>query len=157
MSIIIYIKLNMSFVLTFLTLIQYSKAHFSLFPCSSVYNFPLPTVRYLPPSTIHLFILFFFLDLFIFWERESAWEWVWEGGEGERESQTDALLSMEPNVGLDLMTLRSWPELKSKVRHLTNRLSHPGAPQSIYLFFQPPVYRKNRFRTINPYFPVLVF
>ena len=28
-------------------------------------------------------------------------------GQGERESQADSLLSMDPNVGLDHMTLRS--------------------------------------------------
>ena len=48
-------------------------------------------------------------------------------GEGERESQADSVLSMEPNVGLNFMTLRPWPKLKPKSRML-NWLSHPGAP-----------------------------
>ena len=40
-----------------------------------------------------------------------------EGGQRERERKTpaDASLSLEPNVGLDLKTLRSWPELKPRV------------------------------------------
>ena len=36
-------------------------------------------------------------------------------GEGERESQADSPLSMEPDMGLDLTTLKSWPEPKSRV------------------------------------------
>lgn len=38
----------------------------------------------------------------------------------ERESQVDSALSVEHDMGLDLMTLRSWPELKSRVECLTN-------------------------------------
>ena len=59
------------------------------------------------------------------WERERAWAcaWVEGGAEGEgevvRESQADSLLSTEPDAGLNLTTLRSWPELKSTVRRLT--------------------------------------
>ena len=41
-------------------------------------------------------------------------------GEVWEEGQTCAVLSMEPDVGLDFMTLRSRPELKSRVGHLTN-------------------------------------
>ena len=37
--------------------------------------------------------------------------------EGERESQADSALSVEPNMRLHLMTLSSWPELKSRVGH----------------------------------------
>lgn len=33
---------------------------------------------------------------------------------------------VEPNVGLELVTLRLRPELRPRVRHLTNR-THPGA------------------------------
>ena len=40
--------------------------------------------------------------------------------EGERESQADFPLSMEPDMGLDLMTLRSQPELKPRIRCSTN-------------------------------------
>lgn len=43
------------------------------------------------------------------------------GGQMEkRESQADSVLSAEPNSELDLMILRSWLELKSRVRWLTN-------------------------------------
>ena len=37
------------------------------------------------------------------------------GKEREREFQTDSLLKAEPNMGLDLTTLSSPPELKSRV------------------------------------------
>jgi len=40
--------------------------------------------------------------------------------EGERESHADSLLSAEPHTTIDLRTLRSWPELKSRVRCLTD-------------------------------------
>ena len=40
--------------------------------------------------------------------------------ERERISQDDSLLSAESNVGLNPMTLRSWPELNSQVRCLTD-------------------------------------
>ena len=45
---------------------------------------------------------------------------VREGTEGERESQADSALSTEPDEGLNLMTLKSWPGPKSRVRCLTN-------------------------------------
>ena len=40
-------------------------------------------------------------------EKESCVEGMGVGAEGERESQADSLLSMEPNTGLYLITLRS--------------------------------------------------
>ena len=43
------------------------------------------------------------------------------GIQRERESQVNSLLSTEHDMGLDLMTLRSGPELKLRVGHLTNR------------------------------------
>ena len=43
------------------------------------------------------------------------------GSERERENpQADSLLSTKPYTGLNLRTLRSWPELKSRVRCLTH-------------------------------------
>ena len=45
-----------------------------------------------------------YLILFI-WERERENEQGGARGEGERESQADSMPSMEPNVGLDPMTL----------------------------------------------------
>ena len=52
----------------------------------------------------------------LFWERER--EQGWEA-EGRRESQADFMLSVEPDAGLNLMTLRSWLEPKSRGRCLT--------------------------------------
>ena len=51
--------------------------------------------------------------------REHEW---WGGAEGdrERESQADSVLNIELMGGLDLKTLRSWPELKLRVRGLAN-------------------------------------
>ena len=67
-----------------------------------------------------LFALYFylcFLKIYLF-ERECEWR---EGQrERETESQADSLLSTEPATGLDPTTLRSWPEPKSRVSHLTD-------------------------------------
>ena len=41
-------------------------------------------------------------------------------GERERESQADSTPSLEPDAGLDFMTLRSWPEPQSHVRYSTD-------------------------------------
>ena len=70
------------------------------------------------------FIVLFFKDLFIYFrERESR------GGQRERE-RISSRLSTE-HVELDLETLRSWPELESRVKsQVLNRLSHSGTPYS---------------------------
>ena len=49
---------------------------------------------------------------------------------GARESQADSALSLESDAGLDTTTLRSWPEPKPRVRHLTD-----GATQVPLLYF----------------------
>ena len=71
-----------------------------------------------------LFSNFLFLkkDYIYLFERESEREWAWAGwrAEGERESQADSVPSTEPNAGLHLTTLRSWPEPKSRVQRLTD-------------------------------------
>ena len=54
--------------------------------------------------------------LFIFLVRECMQAGA--GAKGERKYQAGSELSMEPAVGLDLKTLRSWPELKSRVESL---------------------------------------
>lgn len=40
--------------------------------------------------------------------------------EQRRESQADSPLSVEPDAGLGLRTVRSQPELKPRVGHVTN-------------------------------------
>ena len=53
-------------------------------------------------------------------------------GEKEREeSQEDSPQSMEPDTGLDLMTLRLSPELKSRVGHLM--MEQPRCPEAMFL------------------------
>ena len=52
-------------------------------------------------------------------ERESKRKARRVRGRG-RETSVDSALSVEPNVGLDLMTPRSQCELKPRVRHSTN-------------------------------------
>lgn len=55
------------------------------------------------------FFCFLLKILFIYSEKEREREsvYVQVGAEGERESQADSWLSMEPDMGLKLMTLRS--------------------------------------------------
>lgn len=61
---------------------------------------------------------YLFIIIIFFKERESA---SWEGQrEKGRESQADSMPSTEPNAELDLTTLRSGPEPKSRVRRLTD-------------------------------------
>ena len=63
----------------------------------------------------------FLKDLFIYELRE-----IKEKGRGrERESQADSPLSVEPDMRLDLTTLRSGPEPKTKSQRL-KQLSPPG-------------------------------
>ena len=38
------------------------------------------------------------------------------------------MLVVEPNAGLEIMTLRSRPELRSRVGWMLKGLSYPGAP-----------------------------
>ena len=80
---------------------------------------------------IYIFFYLFLKCLFIF-ERER--EWV-QAGEGQRERWRERIpsrlhaVSMEPDMGLDVTTVRSWPELKSRVRGLTE------PPRCPYLYF----------------------
>ena len=41
-------------------------------------------------------------------------------GDGDRESQSDSVLSAQPDIGRDLTVMRSRYELKSRVRHITD-------------------------------------
>jgi len=74
---------------------------------------------------IYLFYYFVFLKIYLF---ERVYLHIRAGGGSRgrgRESQADFALSAEPDTGLDLMTLRSQPEPKTKCQTL-NRLHHPG-------------------------------
>ena len=72
---------------------------------------------------------YFFKDLFIYLrERAHACMSRGRGRERGRESQANSMLSMEPKMGLNLMTLRSWLKQKPRVGCLTNWA--PQAPLS---------------------------
>lgn len=53
-------------------------------------------------------------------ERERVHGRRGRGRREERESRAESLLSVKPSVGLGLMTMKSWHELKSRIRHLTD-------------------------------------
>jgi len=53
-------------------------------------------------------------------EKVFVFRWGGEQGEGERESSAGSTPRAEPHKGLDLTTLRSLPEPKSRVRCLAN-------------------------------------
>lgn len=53
-------------------------------------------------------------------------------GEEQWERQAHSMQSMEPSVGPDPMTLRTWPEPKTK-SPTPNRLNLAGAPQLIVI------------------------
>ena len=63
---------------------------------------------------------YFFKKTYLFEREKGERERARKEGEGrrerERESQADSPLNMEPDTGLDLTTLRSGPELKSRGR-----------------------------------------
>ena len=59
-----------------------------------------------------------FKDLFIYFGG-------WREAEGEGERNPGSTLNMEPNVGFNLMTLRSCSELKPRVTCLTVSPGHP--------------------------------
>ena len=47
------------------------------------------------------------------------------------------MLSVEPDSGLNPTTLGSWPELKSRVGRMLNRLRHAGGLSMPSLLFLP--------------------
>ena len=64
--------------------------------------------------------------------------YLFETGRGEqrkreRETQADSVLSVEPNTGLDLMTLRSWPELIPRIRRSTDCASQATLKTTCFL------------------------
>ena len=79
-----------------------------------------------------MFYLLFFKRFYL---RESESVCKWKEGQREREteSQADSVLSLEPSVGLNPRSLRSRPELKSKVGHLTEQITQ--APFKYFTHF----------------------
>jgi len=65
----------------------------------------------LTSDTYACLVVFFSKDFFYLFDRETAREGTHAGGEGEAGFPQ----SGEPDAGLDLRTLRSRPELKSRV------------------------------------------
>lgn len=61
----------------------------------------------------------------------------WGGAEGEGEEkyfQADSLLNLEPNTGLDHMTLKPWPENQESYALPTEPPRHPSV-ENFYHFF----------------------
>ena len=83
------------------------------------------------PTNTHLKIIYsliliiFFQDFIYLWEGEKERERQYKQREEQRKriSRPHAL-SMEPHMGFDLMTLKSWPEPKSRAGCLTNWATH---------------------------------
>ena len=62
----------------------------------------------MPPDAWGIIRGFCFVLKFLFiYSRETESAYEGRKGKGEKESQADSILSMEPHVGLDLMMLRS--------------------------------------------------
>ena len=54
-----------------------------------------------------------------------------EGAEEDRETQASSTVSMEPDEGLNPMTLELWPELKSRVWRPTEPHRHPQIQRTL--------------------------
>ena len=83
-------------------------------------------------TTVHLpnSYLFFLKKIYLFiLKREGE---CGGGAEGERESQADSTLSTEPDMGLGLTTLRSWPGWKPRVGSSTNWATQVPLVQSVF-------------------------
>ena len=68
----------------------------------------------------------FFKFIYLFWERQRKHEQGGTEREGERESQADSAWSVFKPWTHE--TLRAWPELKSRIRHLTNWVTQEPLP-----------------------------
>ena len=101
-----------------------------------ILNFLL-AVQKLSPST-HTFSITvfklsssFFKDFIYLFEREREGEHERIGsGRAKGKGEADSLLSRELDPGLHCRTPGSWPG----PRQMFNQLSHPGAPQTFFLF-----------------------
>ena len=78
-------------------------------------------------TPVNFFFFLFFL-MFIFRERKKECKWGrGKEREGERESQAGSALSVHsPMQGLNSRTMRSYPELKSRVGSFTEPPRRPG-------------------------------
>ena len=94
-------------------LLSYMYLVMSVFLCT-IFNLPPQWVRIL--DFLASVFIYSFFKIFYLFIRERVSE---QGGRG-KEYQADFLLRMEPPTDLDPTTLRSWPELKSRVGCLTN-------------------------------------
>ena len=75
-----------------------------------------------------------FKFIYLFWERESMSRGGAEGeGEGERILGRLHAVSAEPDVGLDLTTMRPRPETKSRVWRITDRVTWAPPCKILYL------------------------
>ena len=89
-----------------------------------IINFPKVNMHLIIKVDILNIIIVHLFLMFIYFERERENEWTGEGQrEEERESQASPVLpAQSPMQGSILIsqTLRSWPEPKSRIRHLTD-------------------------------------
>lgn len=85
-----------------------------------------------------LYFYYFLKGLIYLRERDRQREFVGRGGKGRREGERiSSIIPTEhgaPCTRLDLMTMRSWAELKSRVR--CNQLSQPTEPAHIFYFIK---------------------
>lgn len=80
----------------------------------------------------------YFLKDFIYSFERVHEQGAGRGRRGEGGLQADSVLSIEPDMGLDLPTLRLQPEQKSRVghlRHLTNRVTQAPLTTSYFKAF----------------------
>ena len=100
-------------------------------PSELFYQTPLKLLQDLqkaePVQSIPLVSFIFFKDVFVYFtEREN--KWVGQGAEREN-LQADTPLSAVLDMGLNLTTMRSWPEPKPRAQSpMLNWLSHPHIP-----------------------------
>ena len=85
----------------------------------------------------YILTITFVFDVCLFWERACVHAWAGEGQrERERESHTGSTLSVQSlTLGSIPGTTRSWPELKSRVRRLTNWATQVPPHQNMMFIF----------------------
>ena len=115
---------HLIFLLDFLSTYSYFISLSSFI--SWVLVMPLLNSVYLKtPVSVVICKKLFYLIFFKIYLLERWWEYEWERDRDRgRESPTDSPLSKESYMWFSYMTLRSWPELKPRVRHLTKWATH---------------------------------